>query len=110
MKRQQPTNQNEPLAPKRMGREELAQCICGKLDPILEIEPRDALLILDTLTQTIQQTLRAGRNVCIHGFGTFQAIKLAAGKVRNPRVARGPLAFKEVGPRIRYRWKPGTSF
>jgi len=90
----------------RMGRDEIAL----RLSLQLGEAPERSLETLAILTSIIQESLNGGRNVCIHGFGTFQAITLAAGKVRNPRVARGPLAFKEVGPRLRYRWKPGASF
>lgn len=90
----------------RMGRDEIAL----RLSLQLGQTPESSLEALDTLTNIIQESLKSGRNVCIHGFGTFQAIKLEAGKVRNPRVAKGPLAFKVVGPRVRYRWKPGASF
>ncbi len=90
----------------RMGRDEIAL----RLSLQLGLTPKDSLEALDTLTDIIQESLKSGRNVCIHGFGTFQALRLEAGRVRNPRVATGPNAFKSVGPRVRYRWKPGTSF
>jgi nucleoid DNA-binding protein len=90
----------------RMDRKEIAL----KLSLQLGLTPKKCLETLDTLTSIIEETLKGGRNVCIYGFGTFEVEQLPAGKVRNPQVAKGPLAFKEVGPRKRFRWRPGTTF
>lgn len=90
----------------RMDRNEIAL----KLSLQLGLTPKKSLETLDTITSLIEETLKGGRNVCIHGFGTFKVEQLPAGKVRNPQVAKGPLAFKEVGPRLRFRWTPGTTF
>lgn len=89
-----------------MDRKEIAL----KLSLQLGLTPKNCLETLDTLTSIIEETLKGGRNVCIYGFGTFEVEQLPAGKVRNPQVAKGPLAFKEVGPRKRFRWRPGTTF
>jgi nucleoid DNA-binding protein len=90
-----------------MNREELAQTLC---DLDLNLSPENALLVLDTLTGAIRDTLKSGRRVCLSGFGTFQAERLDARRVRNPRVASGLDAFKVVGPRVRYRFKAGAGF
>jgi len=90
-----------------MNREELAQTLC---DLDLNLSPRDALRVLDTLSGAIRNTLKAGRTVCISGFGTFEAEQIPARRVRNPRVASGPYAFQEVGAKVRYRWKAGGGF
>lgn len=90
-----------------MNREELAQTLCN-LD--LNLSPKDALRVLDSISGTTRDTLKAGRKVCLSGFGTFEAELLMARRVRNPRVASGPDAFKVVGPRIRYRFRAGAGF
>lgn len=92
-----------------MCREELALNLCLHLSN-LRLSAREGRLIVDTITELIQEALKAGRKVALHGFGTFRAEHRAARVVRNPRVATGPDAFKKVGPRIRYRWKPGSEF
>ena len=92
-----------------MGRDELSLNICLKL-PDLRLSAREGRLIVDTLTELIQEALKAGRKVALHGFGTFHAKHCAARVVRNPRVPAGPNAFKKVGPRTKYLWKPGSGF
>ncbi len=92
-----------------MGRDELSLNICLKL-PDLRLSAREGRLIVDTLTELIQEALKAGRKVALHGFGTFHAKHCAARVVRNPRVGAGPNAFKKVGPRTKYLWKPGSGF
>jgi len=92
-----------------MCREELALNLCLHLSD-LRLSAREGRLIVDTLTELIQEALKTGRKVVLHGFGTFRAERCAACVVRNPRVAAGPDAFKKVGPRIKYRWKPGSEF
>lgn len=93
----------------RMCRDELGLNLCLKL-PDLRLTAREGRLIVDTMTELIQGAMKAGRKVVLHGFGTFHAEHCAARVVRNPRVATGPGAFKSVGPRTRYRWKPGSEF
>jgi nucleoid DNA-binding protein len=92
-----------------MSRDELSLKICLKL-PDLRLSPREGRLIVDTLTELIQEALKAGRKVALHGFGTFHAKHCAARVVWNPRVPAGPNAFKKVGPRTKYQWKPGSGF
>jgi nucleoid DNA-binding protein len=92
-----------------MTRDELSLNICLKL-PDLRLSAREGRLIVDTLTELIQEALKAGRKVALQGFGTFHAKHCAARVVRNPRVAAGPNAFKKVGPRTKYQWKPGSGF
>ncbi len=44
----------------------------------------DANRVLDAITNTIGETLKAGDNVALVGFGTFQVTKKAARSGRNP--------------------------
>ena len=63
-----------------MNRTELIKSIATKS----ELSQKDAAKALDVLTETITEALKAGENVAILGFGTFEIRERAARQGRNP--------------------------
>ena len=63
-----------------MNKVELAATLAEKCDHT----KKDAAKIVDTLTETIAETLKGGDKVAIMGFGTFEVRERAARKGHNP--------------------------
>jgi DNA-binding protein HU-beta len=92
----------------KMGSEELALRLCLAI-PELERNRKEGAEILQAVFEIITESLRHERNVVVSGFGTFQTKHRKARRVRNPRVASGPGAFKGVPASTRFVWKAGTN-
>jgi DNA-binding protein HU-beta/integration host factor subunit beta len=57
----------------------------------------DAKIVIESFLETIAQSLKAGRNIEIRGFGRFKVKPKKARKARNPRT--GESVFVEAGLR-----------
>ena len=53
-----------------------------------KVTKKDAGLVLDSLMETIQKTVKKGDKVTLVGFGTWEARKRAARKGRNPQTGK----------------------
>ena len=64
-----------------MNKVELAATLAEKCD----LTKKDAAKIVDTLTETIAETLKGGDKVASMGFGTFEVRERPERKGRNPQ-------------------------
>jgi len=59
--------------------------LVGNVAQIVDITGREALLAVNAVLDTIEKTLRDGKNVALPGFGTFSVKDRAERKGRNPQ-------------------------
>ncbi len=90
------TTSSEPTV---VGKQELVKRLASKLS----INQKQAGEALDATLAAIRESLQAGREVRLVGFGTFRLLTSAARKAINPR-SRAPI---EVPPKERVRFSPG---
>ncbi len=74
----------------------------------LNLDPKATRVVLKCFLDMVKNDLHNGVAVTLTGFGSFKAQHKDAGRVRNPRIASGPGAFKDVEARTTFRFKPGT--
>jgi len=97
----------DPQKSSRIGRDDLAEMLAK--DPALadlKLSLQDCRRILDGLTAQIREKVQAGSQVQIFGFGSWTGTPVPAKRVRNARAGK----WVEVGPRVRFGWKPGTDW
>ncbi len=94
----------QQVNPHRMGLEEISLLMALGTG----LSKRQSRETLEAFLQLILNALREGREVMLTGFGGFKPVQKPARRVRNPRVAAGPDAFKEVGESTVFRFKPGS--
>lgn len=83
---------------------QMAECLALELG----IDPKSTRVVLKCFLQMVKGDLHNGVTVTLSGFGSFRPCQREARRVRNPRVASGPGAYKNVEAMIAYRFKPGT--
>ena len=74
----------------------------------LNMDPTSTKVVLDCFLRQIKKELRSGSTVTLSGFGSFRGYFKSARRVRNPRIAEGPQAFKQVAAKTVYRFRPGS--
>lgn len=94
----------QQVNPHRMGLEEISLLMTIGTG-LSKSQSRETL---DAFLQVIIKALRDGREVMLPGFGAFKPVQKPARRVRNPRVASGPDAFKEVAASTVFRFKSGS--
>lgn len=97
----------QPQPATRISRDDLALALSNQ--PALahlSLTPRDSRAIVDALFSNIRSHVQEGRTVMIFGFGSFSGQMIPARRVRNARAGK----WIQVGPRVRYGWKPGTDW
>ncbi len=67
-----------------MNKEELL----AEISKSAKVTKKDAGLVLDSLIETIQKTIKKGDKVTLVGFGTWEARKRAARTGRNPQTGK----------------------
>ena len=67
-----------------MNKEELVQEISKKAN----VSQKEAALVLSSLVDTIQNTVKKGHKVTLVGFGTFESRKRVARTGRNPQTGK----------------------
>jgi len=89
----------------RMGLDEMSLELVQRFP---DLTPKEAKEILEATFEIIEGSLKAGRNVLVRGFGSFQCRERKARKVHNPRAAAGaPNEWSEVTACTAFRFKPG---
>ena len=73
----------------------------------LGLDPKTTKDVLDGFLEVVKEKLCKGVPVNLSGFGSFKIQHRKARRVRNPRIAHGPGAFKEVEAKTVYRFRPG---
>lgn len=58
--------------------------LCAKVAEKTEITKKDATLVVDTVIDTIKETIASGEKISLVGFGTFDITERAAREGRNP--------------------------
>ena len=62
--------------------------------------------IVDTLLDTVKETVGKGEDVALVGFGTFTSVKHATRKGHNPQTGKSI----EIAERVAPKFKPGKAF
>jgi len=87
-----------------MNKAELVESISKSLGG--KLSKKDIGAVVDSLTHTVQETVKAGESVSLVGFGTFEGKKREARIARNPRTG----ASVDVPAKVSPRFTPGSAF
>ena len=74
----------------------------------LDLDRKTTKVVVSYFLELVKNELHSGGVVTLSGFGTFRPHRKEARRVRNPRVASGPGAYKEVEAKTVIRFKPGV--
>lgn len=65
-----------------MKKQELVKSVTSKIEGATQ---KDIAIVIDTVVETIKETVADGEKVSIAGFGNFDAVERAARTGRNPK-------------------------
>lgn len=65
-----------------MNKTDLVKNVAGQIDGVTQ---KDVAVLIDTVLETIVNTVASGEKVSLAGFGTFEVAERAARKGRNPK-------------------------
>lgn len=65
-------------------------------------EKKDVLTIVDSVFDTIVETMKAGEVVDIYGFGKFESVYKEAHMGKNPKTGEEKMVEAKNNPKLRY--------
>ncbi len=68
-----------------MKKQELVKSVTSKIEGATQ---KDITIVIDTVIETIKETVADGEKVSISGFGNFDVVKRAARTGRNPKTGK----------------------
>ena len=65
-----------------MTKQDLVKSVAGKVEGATQ---KDIAIVIDTIVETIKETVASGEKIQLVGFGSFELVERAARKGRNPK-------------------------
>ena len=65
-----------------MTKQNLVKSVAGKVEGATQ---KDIAIVIDTIVETIKETVASGEKIQLVGFGSFELVERAARKGRNPK-------------------------